>query len=358
MPRFVDWTLTTIRQILLDLFLAAFMIAVLVGLRVFMAFVSFKAWRMSRKLPPIAPPDLRPFRTIPAGEALLAQERERCNALLAARIVYLDWNVLQDIQDGHLSSLRDFLVRRQDEGVVVPFSLEHAREAAGRPGWRRRMQRAQTRLRWLGNFTRHAFLYHAADTRDHARLESSTPEETLQNFENSPWWSTWAMNTFEDLFSRTMIQRTRAGLGVDPKILSQITPEDVPLALDLHLRAAKERGGSAAPSSLAEFLDWTRRNDKNSVNSDEVTRTTVTCRMFEFFGYRPEKKSKVKSAFLDYSHAGVGILADVFITRDKNLLWRARATYSFLGRATVTVRADVADEFVKNCRLAPEVPPG
>ncbi len=70
--------------------------------------------------------------------------------------------------------------------------------------------------------------------------------------------------------------------------------------------------------------------------------------MFEFFGYRPEKKSAAKSAFLDYSHAGGAIFADVFVTRDKDLLWRARATYSYLGRATVAVKADMADEFARN----------
>ncbi len=95
------------------------------------------------------------------------------------------------------------------------------------------------------------------------------------------------------------------------------------------------------------FDEPVRGHDLRLAHSPAVWMIHLCFQCLSEFGYGLESKNKTRSAIHDVTHSIYGLNADVFVSKDRRLLGKAKATYQFLSAPSTVLSTE---EFVAHVR--------
>lgn len=256
-------------------------------------------------------------------------------------LVYLDWNIIIVLGDGKNESLLSALITARDQGhILIVFSSAHIQEAdliTENP--MAPIGLSASRLRFLSELTKNAYLYNAADAYSPS-LRVQDPEIVRQTI-NEISFAKLAMHAFVNMFGFDQMKLIRQELQLSPTELNNIKPPNVIEQLD---RVVTERVAGRSPELAAGFgvrvlLETLLNYFPASADYGIENKMAAAFTGLNFFGFWPDnaKKTTPIASFHDSMHAGNAALCSYFVTEDKALRIKTQAVYELFGVNTKVV---------------------
>lgn len=256
-------------------------------------------------------------------------------------LVYLDWNIVIDLAEEKNEPLLATLVAARNKGnILIVFSVAHVQEAdliADNPA--APMALSASRLQFLSELTRNAYLYNAADAHSPS-LRVEDPEVVRQTI-NEVSFAKPAIQTFVNMFGFEQMKIFRQKLQLSPSELNNIKPPNVIDKLD---RVVTKKASEFFPELTSGFgvrvlLETVVKCFPASVDYGIETKMATAFSALNFLGFWPDnaKKTTPIASFNDSMHAGNAALCSYFVTEDKTLRIKTQAVYELFGVETRVV---------------------
>lgn len=268
------------------------------------------------------------------------------NRVDKSELVYLDSNVVIEICDGYRDSLKAFVQQAaQSRKKLFPFSAALISEITSYP----LTDQCLERLRFLSQMSND--LYFVFSLYDH-EFRKETPMDVWRTLHEAlPELDESAL--FAEMVPYGVMRKMRNDLGLDPKVLNNMSGSNAVAAIDSVLENAAFENGNG-PKSLKEILDCVGTISRDSFSSLNVSLGTTdehmgkgdqlhgTFALLEAFGYWPDTEAVYRkgSRFSDSQHVFNAAHCDCLVTRDKGMKNRAEAVYSILGIDTEVLHTD------------------
>jgi hypothetical protein len=252
-------------------------------------------------------------------------------------LVYFDSNVIIDICEGRLDSLRSYVLESARTGEVgFPFTAAQISEITEYP----LTGRCRKRLEFVGKMSNNLYFVHSVHdygfrTRSPYNVWE-TINEALPEFDEKI--------VLSELVPFEQIKGARKELGLDPKELNNLSGHRAVEVIDKALSDLVHESPSG-PRSIKELLEYTKLINRqafakqwDAMDTSEAHMTIESdlqaiFSLLETFGYWPdtEKVYRKGSRFPDSQHVFNSAHCHCLVTRDKGMKNRAEAVFSILG---------------------------
>ena len=263
-----------------------------------------------------------------------------------ARLIYLDSNVIIDMCEGRLDSLKTYLLKAvKSSDVGFPFSAAQVSEITSKP----LTERCRERLKFLHEISQGLYFVHSVYDYEF-RVQS--PLEVWETI-NEASVGIYEKQFLSELLPFELMKEMRAQLGLEPKHLNNLSGKAAVEVIDKAL-SESVAGYSSAPSSLKELVEYSKALNRqtfsqqwNAMGASEEHMTVgsdlhSTFSLLEAFGYWPdtEKVYRKGSRFPDSQHVFNSAHCYSLVTRDKGMKNRAEAVFAILGIKTKVLHTE------------------
>jgi hypothetical protein len=249
------------------------------------------------------------------------------------RIIYFDHNAALDVMHGRNEDLAKAVLREKSSGSRFVYSPAHMEEIAfilrqAQLSDEECERHTPEHIQFFSDFTDN-WEFLPAEGEDPTVLKQEHPGICYGRVIDGYEWTYFAEGVSETLRDLVNVPRPRA------------TPIDAFEEKQVATRFGFRRGvfsGGGDPPYGAEL----RRTHKTAERWIDIA-----FRSLEEAGFDLEAKKKNRSAIHDVSHAIYGSRADIFVSGDKKLLRKSKATFHMLKAQTRVMSVEEFMEFVR-----------
>ena len=263
---------------------------------------------------------------------------------ITRRLVYLDWNVIISMADGHFAEFRAALEEANDkDNILVLFSATHVQEADNITDQERAPEGLSgRRLRFLSELTRNTYLYNAGD-QNSPSIRRQGPEDVRKILKEVPF-AKELMHDIVNIFDLDQMKKNRDQLQLNPNELNNIKPPGVIAQLDqIVYRKLSALSPQLPPGfGVQQLLEMALKFYPNSSTLGIESKMAAVFSALNSLGFWPDnpKKTSSEAAFYDSMHAANAALCYYFVTEDKALRVKSLAVYEFFDIETRVVNID------------------
>jgi len=257
-------------------------------------------------------------------------------------IIYLDWNVIVDLESGKLSWLeKKIFEAKSRKSISIPFSGEHRKEASNIKS----KEEINRRLTYIAELSSNLYFFNNLQSIEY-KIE--TPRSVYNTI------SEVDLGINPDKFISNLIpfealKNTRNLLTLDPTRLNNISPEKAIGEIDKIIGSYGEDFSFAG--LIKKGIEIAEQNAvlPNKYYFEQIIIIAVFS-LLDLFGFWSDKKETYErgSHLVDSRHALNGTFADLVISADWRFCMRSKAVYSLLKRKpkVLHLKTDV-NEIVK-----------
>lgn len=254
--------------------------------------------------------------------------------------IYLDYNLFSYLMDGTKPELTKAIERIDKSKNIIVYSPAHIEEVAvSRMRNDRPQEEANQKLKFISELTSNMELlpFERHDVRVLEKrgvvlcdeLPSACYERVIAHYSN---------NDYAEAVEKSVIEYAehKNTFNNDPNIVNNISHQDV---LKNYRELVCSRINNAMLKHYQELINFEDTLNKGFdifLEDFKLVECSInmTMNILEEIRYRPETVQKSRSRLHDVTHTIYGAYCEEFITNDKKLFNKAKATYSFLGIPT------------------------
>jgi len=287
---------------------------------------------------------------------VLNQKGELLMKLSEKPIIYLDQNVIIDLEKGDLKQFEQTLLQaRENGGLLIPFSSTHIYETNNITG-KNRKKFIQDRLSYISRLTDNLYLNNSQDALEF-RLKIVKPEMVYRGITKSPTVQP-IMHELLNILSHKDILAFREALTISVSELNNFSPPNVIEQIESYLNKRyiqnyPDGQGFKLRPYFKMCLELYPGYQKFGLSQKMPGFFSV----LNIFGFNPDKKSPKSSiaGFYDSDHAANAAFADYFVTKDKKLEIKSLAAYEFFEVETKVLNVENMSDIIKNGWLVKKV---
>ena len=258
-------------------------------------------------------------------------------------IVYLDWNVIADLESGKLPKLEKKLFEaKKRDAISIPFSGEHIKEACNiKPEGE-----INKRLEYISKLSSNLYFFNNLQSIGY-RIE--TPQSVYDTI-SAVDLGFDIDKVFSNLIPYEVLKYARNLLTLDPARLNNINPEEAIDEIDkiITSKELKNRfwpdyeGDLSFMGLIRKISELIKQNPFIPYKEQYYKKRFIMVEniiigafsLLDSFGFWSDKKTAYKkgSRFEDAMHAFNGTFTDLIISADKRFCMKAKAVYRLLKR--------------------------
>jgi len=262
-----------------------------------------------------------------------------------AYIVYLDWNVIADLESGQQPRLEEKLFEAKErKAISIPFSSTHIKEACKIES----REEINKRLAYISKLSSNLYFVNNLQSIGYQIEISKSVYDTISEVDLGFDTDKFISN----LIPYEALKYARNLLTLDPAQLNNISPEKAIDEIDeiITSKEIKDRYWPDYEGDLS-FRGLIRKSfeivEQKAVlpifgslyyqNKYYVLQSVIIMAfsLLDSFGFWPDRKEIYKKAsrFADSEHAFNGAFANLVISEDKRFCMKSRAVYSLLDKS-------------------------
>ncbi|MFC2141058.1 hypothetical protein ACFLQP_02045 [Acidobacteriota bacterium] len=264
-------------------------------------------------------------------------------------IIYLDQNVIIDLEKSYLKQFEQILLQSRENGeILIPFSSTHIYETNNITG-KNRKKFIQDRLSYISRFTGNLYLNHSQDVREF-RLKIVKPEIVYRGITEPPTVQP-IMHDLLNVLPHKYFSAFRDALTISVNELNNFSPPNVIEQIESYLNKKYiQYYPDGQGFKLRPYFKMCLGFNPGYQNFGLFQKMPGFFSLLNTFGYNPDKKSpkSIIAGFYDSDHAANAACADYFVTNDKKLEIKSLVAYEFFEVETKVLNVENMTDIIKN----------
>jgi len=265
-------------------------------------------------------------------------------------MIYLDWNVIADLESDKLPTLEKKLFDlKKRKSVVIPFSSIHIEEASNIES----REEIDKRLDYISKLTSDLYFVNNIQFTGYRVIKPKSVYEIMDKSVSDNYME----EVFYKMINYDVLRNVRKLLNLSPSRLNNIKPEEAVHEIDKILLSEENRekylkdynGDLSFMGLITTVIDIIEQvfpfkllyyQNKYNKMQNFIIMIFLT---LDSLGFWPEKRETHDrgSHRVDSEHAFNGAFTDLVISADKRFCMKSRATYSMLGINTKVLNVKI-----------------